>query len=152
VSLTFSDFDNPFTTTAWPGFEFEVNELGSDDNYYSVSYGEDLSMTALTDPITIDAELSLASGSIETVDTLTIEFTVSSAKIAQYCDFWVVFPDDFGFEKSSATVQGKGCFAKSTSTSSSYNTISSVVAYTFTYPDDNTYEGGTFKVENICPA
>ena len=98
VTLTFTDFDNPFTTTAWEGFSYEVNELGSDDNYYSVSFGEDFSMTALTVPIILDAELSLASGSIETVDTITIEFTASSSKIAQYCDFKVVFPDDFGFD------------------------------------------------------
>lgn len=24
VVLTFTDFDNPFTTTAWPGFGYEV--------------------------------------------------------------------------------------------------------------------------------
>ena len=129
VSLEFSDFDNPFTTTAWPGFGYEVRQDDGSGNYYSVSYGEDFSMTALTTPITLDAELSLEDGTIESVDTIEIYFDEGTAKVGNVCDFRVVFPDDFGYDQGSFAVKGKGCFGSSLAPGTYITTTN---LYTFT--------------------
>lgn len=80
--LTFSDFDNPYTTSEFSGFAYDVKELGTDGLYYRVSYGEFLAMDALTTPYTLDAILTLTDGTIEEIDTLQIEFLVSNGQIA----------------------------------------------------------------------
>jgi hypothetical protein len=148
VDFDITDFDNPYSTTAHSGFGYEVQELGADANYYVVSTGSSFSMTALTTPYTIDATLAVASGVIEESDTLEIYFDISNAKVDEECDFKIVLPTDFGFVNG-GSVSGKGCFAKSSSTTNVYSTITST--YVFTYPDDNSYEGGEITGTGLCP-
>lgn len=105
-------------------------------------------MEELTTPITLDAELTLTDGTIESVDTIQIYFEETSARIANLCDFRVVFPDDFGFDQGSGAVKGFGCLGRTSSSAGSYSTITSGL----TYPDTNDYAGGTFLAEDRCPA
>lgn len=106
-------------------------------------------MTKLSNPITLDASLALADGTIESVDTIEIFFDDSTAKVANICDFRVIFPDDFGYNGGSSAVQGRGCFGSSLAPGTY---ITTTKRYTFTYPDTNTYLGGTFLGEGMCPA
>lgn len=152
VTMTIGDFDNPFSLTAWDGFEISVNELGEDGNYYGVSTNADgstFSMTALTTGYTWDASITLDDGIIEETDDFTLTFTESSGRILQDCDVTIVLPEELGFDEDAWTVQGKGCFASSSSTTGSYNNIAAT--YTWTYPDDGEY-GGTITGEGLCPA
>ena len=107
-------------------------------------------MTALTDPHTIDASIAPEVGTIDEADTLIVEFTVSGGRIAQDCDFEIVFPASIGFDEGNfSSVRGKGCFSRTTSSTSSYREI--LTTYDFAdRPSDGTY-GGTFKGKGLCP-
>lgn len=107
-------------------------------------------MDALTTPYTLSASLALESGVIEETDTLEIIFTQTGGKVLKGCDLHITLPTDFGFaDDATAESQGKWCFAKSSSTINSYNDLD--LTYTFTYPVNSDYAGGTIIAEGLCP-
>lgn len=120
VTFLIGDFDNPLSTTAWGDFTIIVNIAIEDDDgeidYYGISKGIGFKMNALTVPHPIIASIEPEVGTIDEADTLIIEFTVSGGRIANDCDFELVFPDTIGFDEGNFnSVEGNGCFARSTS-------------------------------------